>query len=140
MPVPDYNPASNDFSSGDDFPSTATGVTLPGGVDAVEADYSYVGSADFGTIVNTSWGGKEKRTAKVPKRLKFNITFDQLTPTDADTLFHHFLAQEGQLYAFSYFEYLSEEEFTCRYDMPMMDRETFLFEAEKVGLQLIEVL
>jgi len=136
----DYNPGSNPFSAQDDFPSTPDAVDLPDGVDAVEADYSYEGSVDFGTIINTSWGGKEKRTAKIPKRLSFNIVFDNLTPTDANTLWNHFLAQEGQLYTFSYFEYLSEEEFTCRYDIPMMDRETFLFEAEKIGLQLIEVL
>ena len=136
----DFNPGSNPFDPQDDFPSTPGAVTLPDGVTAVEADYSYVGSTDFGTIVNTSWGGKEKRTAKVPGRLKFNITFDQVTPTDANTLWNHFLAQEGQLYAFGYFEYLSEEEFTCRYDMTIMDRETFLYEAEKIGIQLVEVL
>ena len=136
----DFNPGTNPFAAQGDFPSTPGAVTMPDGVDPVEADYSYTGSVDFGTIINTSWGGKEKRAAKIPKRLIFDIAFDNLTPTDANTLWNHFLAQEGQLYAFSYYEYLSEEAFTCRYDMPMMDRETFLYEAEKVGLRLIEVL
>jgi len=136
----DYNPGTNPFDPQDDFPSTATGVVLPGGVDAVEADYSYIGSVDFKTIINESWGGKEKRTAQVPARLRFKIIYDQLTPTDANTLWNHYLAQEGQLYAFSYFEYLSEEEFSVRYNMPSMDRETFLYEAEKTGIELIQVL
>jgi hypothetical protein len=140
MAAPDYLQGSNPFDPQDDFPSTAVAVTLPIGVDAVEADYSYSVEATHETIVNTSWGGKEKRTAKAPVRRIFKILFDQLTPAAADALWGHFLAQEGRLYNFDYYEYLSDVAYDCRYNMDSMDRETFLYEAEKVGLELIEVL
>jgi hypothetical protein len=140
MAIPDYAPASNPFSAGDDFPSTDGSVTLPGGVDAVMADYVHAVDAEHEIRVVTSWSGKEKRSLKKPARTRFKITFAQLTPTDADTLWHHFLAQTGTLSQFTYYDYLSGESFTVRYETPTMSRETFLFEAERVGVTLIEVL
>lgn len=138
--MPTYDPATNPFDPGDDFPSTDASVTLPSGVDAVFSDYSYTVEVGITSLIMESWSGKEKRSAKVPERRTFKLTFDQLTDTDADTLWNHYLAQEGTLTAFSYYDYLSGEQFTVRYAKNAMSRETFLYEAEKVGLELVEVL
>lgn len=140
MPSPVYAPETNPFDPGDDFPSTGAGVTLPDGVAGVYCDYPHHAKATFDNLVVTSWSGMEKRTAKVPRRLAFELRFEQLSPTDLNTLYNHFIAQQGRLYSFSYVDYASGEDFTVRYDMDEMDRETYLFEAEKTGIKLIEVL
>lgn len=140
MADPVFDPASNPFSQGDDFPTTDPLVTLPGGVSAVEPDYGYQVSVGHETLVTTSWSGKEKRSAKGPARRKWRVAFENLTPTEADTLWNHFLAQEGRRYSFTYYDYLSGEAFTVRYDMEAMTRETFLYQAEKASIELIEVL
>lgn len=140
MATPVYTPGSNPFSAGNDFPSTAAGVTLPGGVSAVICDYPHVASVAFENIVVRSWSGKEKRAAKVPARKKFVLRFEMCTPTEMDTLWNHYLAQSGTLTQFTYKEYNSGESFTCRYENESLDRETFVFEAEKTGITLIQVL
>lgn len=140
MANPVYTPASNPYASGNDFPSTAAGVTLPGGVAAVYCDYPHSASVAFQNVVTKSWSGKEKRSAKQAARKSFSLQFAQLSPTDGDTLWNHYLAQRGTLYSFTYKDYLSGESFTVRYDMDSLDRETFLFEAEKTGIKLIQVL
>jgi hypothetical protein len=133
-------PGTNPFSSGDDFPSTATGVTLPGGVSAVFCDYPYSASVEFDNVIVKSWSGKKKATSKGAQRLRWNLAFEQLTPADQNALWNHFLAQSGNLATFSFFDYLTDEEFTVRYDMTEMSRETFLFQAEKTGIKLVEEL
>ena len=135
-----YAPGSNPFSAGGDFPSTATGVTLPGGVDAVFCDYPYTVSVEVPANIVTSWDGHEKRSAKGVARKRFVLKFEHLDPDDANAVWNHFLAQSGPLEDFSYFDYVSEEEFTVRYDMDEMSRETFLFEVERAGVRMIEVL
>lgn len=141
MALPVYDPGvGNPFSAGDDFPSTGTGVTLPGSVTAVFADYVYPVEATFVNRVVESWDGHEKRGSQKPLRRRWKIAYEQLTPTDADTLWNHFIAQTGSLTAFTYVDYLSDESFTVRYDMDGMTRETFLFEAERGGVNLVEVL
>lgn len=140
MANPVFKPASNPFDPGDDFPSTAVGVTLPDGVAGVEPDYEYEVSAVFKNLVVESWSGKEKRSEQAPVRRRWKISFLQLTPTDANTLWSHYLAQKGDLHSFAYFDYLSGEEFTARYANGTMSRSTFLYEAEKSGIELVEVL
>lgn len=140
MALPDYVPSSNPFAAGDDFPSTAAGVTLPGGVTAVICDYPHKASVGFTNLIVESWNGSEKRSAKGDGRIRFSLRFEQLTPTDGNTIWNHYLAQHGTLNSFSYFDYLSGEEITVRYATEVLDRETFLFEAEKAGIDLIQVL
>lgn len=140
MATPNYDPASNPFDPGDDFPSTDPSTTLPDGVTAVYADYPYEVSVSHKNLVVESWSGKEKRSQQAPARRRWRIGFDYLSPTDADTLWNHYLAQNGTLVTFSYFDYVSGEEFTVRYVTDAMIRETFLYEAEKSGVELVEVL
>jgi len=141
MATPNYAPEENPFSLGDDFPSTDGSVTLPDGVTAVYADYSYPVSVEHKNLVVESWSGEEKRSEQAPARRRWNIQFGgAIPPGDMDTLWNHFLAQKGDLHSFAYFDYLSGEEFNVRYASGSMTRETFLFEAEKAGLELVEVL
>lgn len=140
MANPDYTPVSNPFSAGGDFPSTDGSVTLPSGVTAVYADYAYEVSVSHKNLIIESWSGKEKRTEQAPARKRFKISFEYLTPTDMNTLWNHYLAQKGTLTSFTYYDYLSGESFTVRYANDSMSRETFEFEAERGGLELVEVL
>lgn len=138
--MPTYVPGSNPYSSGDDFPSTSSSTTLPGGVTAVVCDYPHAVDVAFKNIVHESWDGSEKRSSQGAARLRFKLRFEQLTPTDGDTLWNHYLAQSGDLHSFSYFDYLSDEEISVRYASKAMSRSTFIFEAEKVGIELVQVL
>ena len=95
MAAPDYVPASNPFSAGDDFPSTAAGVSLPGATAAVYCDYPHTASVAFENLVVPSWDGSEKRSAKVAARLRFSLQFEMLSPTDANTLWNHYLIHRG---------------------------------------------
>ena len=136
----DYVPTTNPFAAGDDFPSTSATADLPTGVSGVFCDYPHKAEVSFANLVVESWSRQEKRSAKGPARMRFYLRYEQLTPTDGNTLWNHFLAQEGSLQTFSYFDYVSDEEFTVRYANDQIDRETFLFEAEKTSIELIEVL
>lgn len=140
MADPSYSPVSNPFSAGDDFPSTDPAVSLPSGVAAVFCDYPHKAEAVFENLVVTSWNGKEKRSAKTGRRIKFVLRFEQISVDDGNALYNHFLAQLGDLHSFTYIDYLSGEEFTVRYNMSSMSRETFVFQAERSGIELITVI
>lgn len=141
MSSPTFEPVSNPFSANDDFPSTDGSVTLPEEVTAgVYCDYPATVEVTFENRVTTSWSGVEKRASKVGARKRFLLRFEQLTAADADVLWNHYLAQSGTLYAFSYFDYQSGEEFTVRYAKEVMSREVFVHDAERIGIELVEVL
>jgi hypothetical protein len=140
MPTEDFVPASNPFSAGDDFPSTVAAVTHPAGTTEVMCDYPHKVTATHKNIVTTSWSGKEKRAVQQVVRLEISLRFEALTPTDANMLFWHFLAQGGDLSSFTYYDYVSEEAITVRYNMKSMSREQFIYQAENVSLDMIQVL
>lgn len=139
MADPIYAPGANPFDPGDDFPSTAAGVTLPPAVTAVEPDYTYAVGGDFKTRTVEALDGTEKRSAQGALRRKWKIAFDNLTPDDANTLWNHYLAQSGPLASFNLYDYVSEETFSVRYGA-RMNRQTFVFEAERIGVELVEVI
>ena len=107
---------------------------------SVECDYPHKATVDFVNVISTSYSGKEKRASKVPARFTFNLRFEQLTHADADTLWNHYRGQSGTLTGFSYTDYNSSEVFTVRYANESLSRESFIFDAERVGITLIEVL
>lgn len=139
MANPVYSPATNPFSAGDDFPSTSTFATLPSGVVPVFCDYPHVAEIGFTNLIVTSWNNSEKRSAKAPAKRRFSLRFEQLTVEDGDVLWYHYMAQLGTLHAFTYYDYLSDEAFTVRYAKETISRESFVFGAERVGIELMEV-
>jgi len=98
---------------------------------------------EFKNAVVASYSGKEKRSAMMPARKVFNLRFEQLTHADADALWNHYLAQSGTLESFSYQDYNEDPgnpAHTVRYQNESLSRESFIYDAERVGITLIEVL
>jgi hypothetical protein len=106
----------------------------------VDCDYPHAAVVKFENVISTSYSGKEKRATKVPERRMFRLRFEQLTHADADTLWDHYRGQTGTLTSFSYTDYNSGETFTVRYVNDSLSRESFIFDAERVGIELIEVI
>tara|TARA_R110000787_G_scaffold79469_3_gene173688 strand:- start:4794 stop:5168 length:375 start_codon:yes stop_codon:yes gene_type:complete len=107
---------------------------------SVECDYPHKAMVDFVNVISTSYSGKEKRASKVPARFTFVLRFEQLTHADGDTLWNHYRAQLGTLSSFNYTDYNSGEIFSVRYADQSLTRDSFIFDAEKIGITLIEVL
>jgi len=132
MPLPNYDGAGNPYSAGSAFPTAD-----------VECDYPHTAIVEFKNAVVTSYSGKEKRSAMMSARKVFNLRFEQLTHADADALWNHYLAQSGTLESFSYQDYNEDPgnpAHTVRYQNESLSRESFIYDAERVGITLIEVL
>lgn len=127
--MPNYDGAGNPYSPGSAFPAST-----------VDCDYPHSALVQFGNVISTSYSGKEKRSAMMPARRVFTLRFEQLTHADGDALWNHYLAQSGTLTSFSYTDYNSSETYTVRYQNESLDRSSFIFDAERVGITLIEIL
>ena len=134
MPAPNYDGAGNPFTAGDAFPSNSAASPY------IDCDYPHAATIEFGTTISTSFSGKEKRSARVGARKIFALRFEQLTHADGDVLWNHYLAQSGTLSSFNYKDYNSGETVTVRYQNESLSRESFIYDAERVGISLIEVL
>jgi hypothetical protein len=134
MPKPNYDGAGNPYTAGSAFPTST-----------IDCDYPHTATVEFKNAVVVSYGGKEKRSAMVPARKIFTLRFEQLTHADADVLWNHYLAQSGTLESFSYQDYNEDPtnyppSYTVRYQNESLSRESFIYDAERVGITLIEVL
>lgn len=137
---PTYLLTSNPFSPGDDFPSSGESVELPLGIMPVLCDYPHAAEVGFGNLIVASWNQAEKRFNKSDARRRFTLRFEHLTVEESDVLWYHYLAQRGTLHSFVYYDYLSGEAFTVRYNTDVAKRETYLHEVERQGVELIEIV
>jgi len=128
MPLPNYDGAGAP-GAGSAFPNT------------VDCDYPHTAMLTFENVISTSYSGKEKRATKIPARRVFSLRYEQLTHADADILWNHYLAQNGTLTSFEYTDLNSGEVYAnVRYRNTSLSRNSFIFDAERVGIELIEVL